>query len=91
VRKLFDITPPAFEDALERAVADDSTTAWAPPGATSHVVDAEPYGLSAGGATLVRPDGVVAWRARGPVGRDELARALTTALALPPGTPAAGG
>jgi 2-polyprenyl-6-methoxyphenol hydroxylase-like FAD-dependent oxidoreductase len=32
---------------------------WAPPGATSHVIDAEPfaasYGLAAGGATLVRP------------------------------------
>ena len=58
---------------------------WAPPGATSHVIDAEPfaeaYGLSAGGATLVRPDGVVAWRARGPADRDELARALATALA----------
>ena len=64
---------------------------WAPPGATSHVVDAESfadaYGLSAGGATLVRPDGVVAWRARGQAGRDEVARALATALAL---TPAAG-
>jgi hypothetical protein len=27
---------------------------------------------------------VVAWRARGPAGRDELARALATALALSP-------
>ena len=42
------------------------------------------YGLSAGGATLVRPDGVVAWRARGPAGRDEVAGALATALALTP-------
>ena len=54
------------------------------PGRRSHVIDAEPfaeaYGLSAGGATLVRPDGVVAWRARGPAGRDELTRALATAL-----------
>src|SRR3954462_7953179 len=37
---------------------------WAPPGATSYVIDAEPfaaaYRLPAGGATLVRPDGVVA-------------------------------
>ena len=61
---------------------------WAPPGATSHVISAEPfpqaYGLSAGGASLVRPDGVVAWRARGPAGRDELERALATALALRP-------
>ena len=35
-------------------------------------------------AALVRPDGVVAWRARGPAGRDEVARALATALALRP-------
>ena len=59
---------------------------WAPRGATSHEVDAEPfaeaYGLTAGGATLVRPDGFVAWRSQGPADRDELARALTTALAL---------
>jgi hypothetical protein len=56
---------------------------WAPPGATSHVVDvegfAELYGLSAGGASLVRPDGVVAWRSRGPAGRDQIAEALATA------------
>src|SRR4051812_15219981 len=61
---------------------------WAPPGATSHVVDAEgfaeAYGLAAGGATLVRPDGVVAWHSRGPAGRDELAGALETALARAP-------
>jgi 2-polyprenyl-6-methoxyphenol hydroxylase-like FAD-dependent oxidoreductase len=66
---------------------------WAPPGATSHVVDVEPfaeaYGLSARGATLVRPDGVVAWRSRGPAGREEVARALATALTLE--RPAAGG
>src|SRR3954451_2139542 len=65
---------------------------WAPPGATSYVIDAEPfaaaYRLSAGGATLVRPDGVVAWRARGQAGRDEVARAFATALAR---SPAAGG
>ena len=58
---------------------------WAPPGATSHVVDAAPfadaYGLAAGGATLVRPDGVVAWRARSAAGRDDIERALATALA----------
>src|SRR3954466_15994792 len=56
---------------------------WAPPGATSHVVDAEgfaeAYRLSAGAATLVRPDGGVAWRSRGPAGRDEVTRALATA------------
>jgi hypothetical protein len=53
---------------------------------TSHVIDAEPfaesYGLSAGGATLVRPDGVIAWRSRGPVDRSEIAGAVETALAL---------
>jgi 2-polyprenyl-6-methoxyphenol hydroxylase-like FAD-dependent oxidoreductase len=62
---------------------------WAPPGAASHVIDAEDfaeaYGLSADGATLVRPDGVIAWRARGRAGRDELAGALATALARRPG------
>jgi 2-polyprenyl-6-methoxyphenol hydroxylase-like FAD-dependent oxidoreductase len=59
---------------------------WAPPGVTSHVIDAqgfaETYGLAAGGATLVRPDGVVAWRARDAADRDEITRALATALAL---------
>ncbi|HEU4516765.1 MAG TPA: FAD-dependent monooxygenase [Steroidobacteraceae bacterium] len=68
---------------------------WAPPGATSHVVDAQPfaeaYGLSPGGAALVRPDGVVAWRSYGPAGREAVARAHATALALTPETPAAGG
>jgi len=66
----------------------DAVDDWAPPGVTSHIIDAdqfaEVYGLSAGGATLVRPDGVVAWRARGPAGREELARALAAALALSP-------
>jgi 2-polyprenyl-6-methoxyphenol hydroxylase-like FAD-dependent oxidoreductase len=61
---------------------------WAPPGVTAHVIDtesfAEHYGLSAGGATLVRPDGVVAWRSRGPAGHDEIERALGTALARTP-------
>jgi 2-polyprenyl-6-methoxyphenol hydroxylase-like FAD-dependent oxidoreductase len=57
---------------------------WAPPGASSHVIDAEAYALSAGGAMLVRPDGAVAWRSRGPAGRDDVARALATALALTP-------
>src|SRR5215211_770857 len=68
--------------------AGDGVDDWAPPGATSHVIDAEPfaeaYGLSAGGATLVRPDGVIAWRSRGPAGRDVLARAHATALARSP-------
>ena len=65
--------------------AGDGVDDWAPPGAASHVIDAESFadafGLSAGGATLVRPDGVIAWRSRGPAGRDEVARALATALA----------
>jgi len=30
---------------------------------------------------LVRPDGVVAWRSRGPTTRDDLTHALATALA----------
>ena len=54
--------------------------------AAAHVIDAEgfaeSYGLSAGGATLVRPDGVVAWRSRGPADRTEIAHAVATALAL---------
>jgi hypothetical protein len=65
--------------------ASDGVDDWAPPGATSHVVDAGPfaeaYGLAPGGATLVRPDGVVAWRSRDAAGRDDVARALSTALA----------
>jgi hypothetical protein len=68
--------------------AGDGVDGWAPPGVTSHVIGAAPfaelYGLSAGGATLVRPDGVIAWRSRGPAGRHELARALATALSLSP-------
>jgi len=59
---------------------------WAPAGVASHVVDADgfaaAYGLAPGGATLVRPDGVVAWRSRGPAERADLERALATALAL---------
>src|SRR3954464_328750 len=66
--------------------AGDGVDDWAPPGVASHVVDAdgfgEAYGLSAGGATLVRPDGVIAWRSRGPADRADLERALATALAL---------
>jgi 2-polyprenyl-6-methoxyphenol hydroxylase-like FAD-dependent oxidoreductase len=68
--------------------AGDGVDDWAPPGVASHVVDAESfaenYGLAAGGATLVRPDGVIAWRSRGPAGRDEIERALATALARTP-------
>ena len=66
--------------------AGDGVDDWAPPGVASHVIDAHAfagtYGLAAGGATLVRPDGVIAWRSRGPAGRDEIERAMATALAL---------
>jgi hypothetical protein len=65
---------------LRPAGSDD----WAPPGVTSHVVEAEgfaeAYGMEAGGAVLVRPDGVVAWRSRDAAERDEITRALATAL-----------
>src|SRR3954447_13539664 len=68
--------------------AGDDVDDWAPPGSTSHVIDApefaSAYGLAAGGAVLSRPDGVVAWRARSSAGREEIARALATALALSP-------
>ena len=71
----FVVVRPAGEDA------DD----WAPPGATSQVVGGErfaaAYGLAPGGAALVRPDGVVAWRAREGAGREAVAGALATALA----------
>src|SRR3954454_302145 len=66
--------------------AGDGVDDWAPPGVASHVVDAdgfgEAHGLAAGGATLVRPDGVIAWRSRGPADRADIERALATALAL---------
>jgi putative polyketide hydroxylase len=73
--------------------AGDGVDDWAPPGAASHVIDVEPfaeaYGLAAGGATLVRPDGVIAWRSRGPVDRSEITRAVATALAVDHATSAA--
>ena len=68
--------------------AGDGVDDWAPPGVASHVIDADgfaaAYGLEPGGATLVRPDGVVAWRSRGPADREALAEALATALARSP-------
>ncbi|MFJ8272761.1 hypothetical protein ACIQ8G_20980 [Streptomyces sp. NPDC094154] len=36
--------------------------------------------MSAGGAVLVRPDGIVAWRSRGALPAGEQAAALTSAL-----------
>src|ERR687885_685536 len=66
--------------------AGDGVDDWAPPGVAAHVIDAEgfaeAYGLAPGGATLVRPDGVVAWRSRGPAEHSDIERALATALAL---------
>jgi 2-polyprenyl-6-methoxyphenol hydroxylase-like FAD-dependent oxidoreductase len=61
--------------------ADD----WAPAGVEAHVIDAdgfaEAYGLSPGGAVLVRPDGIVGWRSADGLDRDELSRALDSILA----------
>jgi hypothetical protein len=58
------------------------TGGWAPPGVEAHAIDADgfadAYGLSAGGACLVRPDGIVGWRSRGTFERDELTSALAT-------------
>jgi 2-polyprenyl-6-methoxyphenol hydroxylase-like FAD-dependent oxidoreductase len=81
-RSTLDLFGPEF--AVLRP-AGEGVDDWAPPGAESHVIDAEgfaeAYELSAGGAVLVRPDGVVAWRARGEAGREALTGALATALA----------
>jgi 2-polyprenyl-6-methoxyphenol hydroxylase-like FAD-dependent oxidoreductase len=64
--------------------AGDGADDWAPRGATAHVIDAdgfaEAYGLSPGGATLIRPDSVVAWRSRESADRDALSRAVAMAL-----------
>jgi 2-polyprenyl-6-methoxyphenol hydroxylase-like FAD-dependent oxidoreductase len=66
--------------------AGDGADDWAPPGVATHVIEAEgfaeSYGLNGGGAVLVRPDGVVAWRSRGPADHADVERALATALAL---------
>jgi hypothetical protein len=80
-RSTLDLVGPGF--AVLRPSGDGADD-WAPAGATSYVIDAEPfaeqYGLSPGGAALVRPDGVVAWRSRGPAGRDQVTRAFATAV-----------
>src|SRR3954465_994586 len=72
------------EFVLLRA-AGEGVDDWAPPGVAAHVAEGGPFaasfGLSAGGATLVRPDGVIAWRSRGPAERADVERALATALA----------
>ncbi len=58
---------------------------WAPPGVQAHVIDAdgfaEAYGIAPGGASLVRPDGIVGWRSAGAFERDALSRALASILA----------
>jgi hypothetical protein len=63
------------------AGADDR----APEGVEAHVIDADgfadAYGLQPGGASLVRPDGVVGWRSAGPPDRDDVSRALGAILA----------
>jgi len=65
-------------------------TRWSPAAAvarlTCHTIEgdefAAKYGLITGGATLVRPDGIVAWRAKEPVEdpAGELRRVLTAVL-----------
>jgi hypothetical protein len=67
-------------------LAGQDVEAWAPQGVQAHVVDADgfatAYGLSAGGACLVRPDGIVGWRSRGAMEHEELSRALDSILSL---------
>ena len=57
---------------------------WAPRGVDAHVVDADgfddAYGIPPDGACLVRPDGIVGWRSRGALEREELSRALDSIL-----------
>jgi hypothetical protein len=65
--------------------AEAADGGWAPPGVEAHVIDAEgfpdAYGISPQGASLVRPDGIVGWRSRGPFERADVARALDGILA----------
>jgi hypothetical protein len=65
--------------------AGDGVDDWAPDSVEAHVIDAdgfaEAYGLSPGGAVLVRPDGIVGWRSKDGVDREELTRALDSILA----------
>jgi aklavinone 12-hydroxylase len=43
---------------------------WSAPGITTQVIGADgfadAYGITAAGASLVRPDGIIAWRSPGP-------------------------
>jgi 2-polyprenyl-6-methoxyphenol hydroxylase-like FAD-dependent oxidoreductase len=52
-------------------------------GVRTHVLReiADPYGIGADGAVLVRPDGIVGWRSRGAFAPDELTGALDAILA----------
>jgi 2-polyprenyl-6-methoxyphenol hydroxylase-like FAD-dependent oxidoreductase len=65
--------------------AGPGADAWSLPGAETHVIDgdafAEAYGVSPQGGSLVRPDGIVAWRSVGPFERDAVDRALASVLA----------
>jgi len=65
--------------------APRSPDSQVPDGVDDHVIDADgfadAYGISAEGATLVRPDGVVGWRSRGAYTGDELRSALDAILA----------
>jgi 2-polyprenyl-6-methoxyphenol hydroxylase-like FAD-dependent oxidoreductase len=57
--------------------------AVAPAGLAAHALPAaalEPYGITPAGAVLVRPDGIVAWRSRGPYAPDTVSDALDTVL-----------
>ena len=59
-----------------------------PPGVDAHVIEPDgfpdAYGISAEGAALVRPDGIVAWRSHGAYTGAELRSILATILAHQP-------
>ena len=58
---------------------------WTAPGVQTHVIAADgfldAYGIGAGGASLVCPDGIVAWRSPGPPDPGALAGAIDAVLA----------
>ena len=56
------------------------------PGSEADLIDASgdwrrSYGIDDSGAVLVRPDGHVAWRCRGPVDAADIKQALARSLA----------
>ena len=71
------------------AASESWATAAGSAGLDAHRLEipafAETYGTGAEGAVLVRPDGVIAWRARAAAedGERVLARALAQVLAQP--------